>query len=46
MRPEIETEGIEAYECLGCSARTIDPDSRECADCGSTLRHLGRSRDL
>ncbi|NHN47617.1 rubrerythrin-like domain-containing protein [Halostella sp. JP-L12] len=46
MRPEITTEGIEAYECLTCGARTTGVDSRECSDCGGTLRHLGKARDL
>jgi len=46
MRPKVETERIEAYECLGCGARRTGADSRECTDCGGTLRHLGKSRDL
>lgn len=46
MRPKIDTEGIEAYECLDCGSRTTGSNSRQCADCEGTLRHIGKSRDL
>ncbi|WP_435095698.1 rubrerythrin-like domain-containing protein [Halarchaeum sp. P4] len=46
MRPTVEVDGVQEYECLECGARVADPDGRVCADCDSTLRNLGRERDL
>lgn len=46
MRPTVEVEGAREYECLACGARVENPSGGVCRDCGSTLRSLGRERDL
>jgi len=46
MRPNTVEAGQELYECTGCGSRTGSPDAGPCDECGGTLLHLGRSRDL
>ncbi|MFB6171969.1 MAG: rubrerythrin-like domain-containing protein [Haloarculaceae archaeon] len=46
MRPYIDVEQSDVYECFDCVAQVAAPERRECAACGGELRHIGRSRDL
>jgi rRNA maturation endonuclease Nob1 len=46
MRPDVDVEGDELYECIDCGERAAEPDSRVCASCGGKLENISRSRDL
>jgi hypothetical protein len=46
MRPSIDVEGCELYECPDCGGRTESPETRYCGNCGTTLKCLNNSRDL
>jgi len=46
MRPNVDIDGNELYECVGCGERVTEPDSRVCDACGDTLENISRSRDL
>jgi len=46
MRPSVEADDAEEYECMHCGARVVDPDRLVCEECGGELRSLGKSRDL
>ncbi|QHS17642.1 rubrerythrin-like domain-containing protein [Halopenitus persicus] len=46
MRPKTDVETESVYECFDCLARTVDPETPTCDDCGGDLWHIGRSRDM
>jgi len=34
------------YECFSCGTRDQTTQTGVCSACGSTMQHIGRSRDL
>lgn len=46
MRPTVELDGPNLYECFVCGSRVTEPTAPVCGNCGGSLRNLTRSRDL
>ena len=46
MRPNVDIDPTNVYECFECGHRDTEPHSTNCPDCGGPTRNIGVRRDL